>query len=250
MPENHAVIVQDAHLSGNPEDESVVRFHRFIHSVRDFGAHLIINGDLFEFWFEYRRAIPKHAYVTLSKLSRLVEEGTRLTIIGGNHDRWTRTRRQNFWKEQIGADFFRKETVLDIAGMKTLVCHGDGFKEPDFSARITHRIIGHPLTEKIFGLVHPDLGIPLVNGFSALLSKKKKHEASAQQRAADTQETLALELLEKRTDLDLAVFGHTHVPKLIAKGKNRWYMNPGAWVDDFRFATISPDGPQLRRFEE
>src|SRR5207253_1529099 len=67
VPPESVVIVSDAHLGHAPE--SVVRnFHLFLETMPQLGRHLIINGDLFDFWFEYRRVISRDAFPTLSAL--------------------------------------------------------------------------------------------------------------------------------------------------------------------------------------
>ncbi len=81
------MIVSDVHL-GHAPPEVADAFRRFLERVPDLGEHLIVNGDLFEFWFEYREVIPKRAFPTLEALGRVRRAGVQLTVTGGNHDRW------------------------------------------------------------------------------------------------------------------------------------------------------------------
>ena len=45
-------------------------------------------GDIFDFWFEYRRVVPKGFVRTLGKLAELTDRGVRVVFFTGNHDMW------------------------------------------------------------------------------------------------------------------------------------------------------------------
>ena len=92
-------VLSDAHLGGVP-DAVASALHRFLDTVPNAGDHVLINGDLFEFWFEYDSVIPRRAFPTLARLAAARHRGVRLTLTGGNHDRWGR----GFWQRELGAD--------------------------------------------------------------------------------------------------------------------------------------------------
>ena len=148
----------------------------------------------------------------------------------------------------MGADYHRRTVELDLAGWRALVSHGDGDIEPEFVSRAVHRIIGHPLTATAFKALHPDIGFWLVRKSSRILSRRKD-DAGGTNKAAEAQARSARKLLERRTDLDLVVLGHTHSARLEAVAHNRWYLNPGAWMNGFEYAVVAAKGPELRRFE-
>ena len=57
-----AYFVADAHLGQGPSDQSRARERDLLDlfgRVRQERAALYVNGDLFDFWFEYGHAIPK-----------------------------------------------------------------------------------------------------------------------------------------------------------------------------------------------
>ena len=237
-----AVVVSDAHLGAAPDEVSEA-FHRFLGTVPDLGDHLIINGDLFDFWFEYRHVIPRAHFATLEALARVRREGIALTVVGGNHDRWG----SRFWQEELGATFFRRTGEIELAGWRTWLSHGDGVAESDLGGRIIHRVVGHGVTAKLFSWLHPDLGFALVRRMSKHLGSRRDDEDTAR-RAVATQERYATKIMAERQELDVIILGHTHRPVLQLCGERRWYLNPGAWMDGFRYAVISRDGPELRSF--
>jgi UDP-2,3-diacylglucosamine hydrolase len=236
------LVVSDAHIGfGPPEVERA--FHRFLEHVPDEADHLVINGDLFEFWFEYRSVVPRAVFPTLGALLRVRHAGVRLTVVGGNHDRWGGA----FWEQELGAEFHRVEVELRLARFRALVRHGDGIGGVGWSSRAFHTAIGHPVTERIFRLLHPDIGFAVVRRMSPHLAGKRP-AAADRQRLAEQQEGYARQVLERQPGIELVVLGHTHVPRLTAIAPRRWLLNPGAWNEGYRYARIDAEGPALLTF--
>ncbi len=243
MPKSKvAVVVSDAHL-GHASADVGRAFHRFLEAVPDIGDHLLINGDLFEFWFAYRSVIPKKGFPTLAALAALRKAGVELTVTGGNHDRWG----ANFWKEELGASFHRGAVEIELAGWNAWVAHGDGKVELDLAGRALHAVTAHPLTARIFQIIHPDVSFWLVRRMSRYLAARKYDEDLAS-RAAVAQEKFVVEMMNNQSKIDLAVLGHTHVAALRQVGDQRWYLNPGAWLDGYKYAVVTDTGPELRSF--
>jgi UDP-2,3-diacylglucosamine hydrolase len=236
-----AVIVSDAHLGRSTPPEA---FLRFLASVPDLGGHLVVNGDLFDFWFEYRTVVPRRAFPVVSALHRLAGAGIRLTVTGGNHDRWGRT----FWREEVGATFHPDGGRLAVAGWRCAVLHGDGVNETHVAARILHTVTRWPVTAAAFRWLHPDLGLRLVDVLSGRLARQTRHGAVLE-RAAAAQAAWARDFLGREPDVDVLIMGHTHRAALDPVGPGRWYVNPGAWCEGGRYALLTETGPLLRRFE-
>jgi UDP-2,3-diacylglucosamine hydrolase len=236
------IVVSDAHL-GQQADRTRDSFHRFLRAVPDLGDHLLINGDLFEFWFEYRQVIPRSAFATLSVLAEVREKGVRLTVMGGNHDRWG----LGFWSDELGAEFHSGHARMELSGWQTWVAHGDGFSELDSKGKILHRITRHKLTAAAFRLIHPDLAFGLVTRMSSRLAARNSEDLAA--RAAAAQAEFARNILDREPKVDLVILGHTHRPALESIDDGRWYLNPGAWMEGHRYAVVTTDGPELKTFE-
>lgn len=235
-----AVIVADAHLGPDTTPEP---FLRFLAAVPDLGAQLVVNGDLFDFWFEYGTVVPRRAFRVLSALHRLTLAGIDVTVTGGNHDRWGGT----FWRDEVGASFHPEGTRLQLAGWRAAVRHGDGLHETMAAARVMHRVTRWRLTAGLFRWVHPDAGLRLVDRLSGALAQRTR-EGAVLDRAAGAQAAWAHAFLAREPDVDLLILGHTHRAALEPAGPKRWYLNPGAWCDGCRYAVVTADGPDLRAF--
>ena len=234
-----AIVLADAHIGyGAPDAESAL--HRFLGRVPELAGHLVINGDLFEFWFEYRTVIPRRAFPTLEALAGMRRRGVRLTVTGGNHDRWG----GDFWRRELEADFHPEEAEVTLAGMRAWIRHGDGMVDEGLGGRLFHAAVRHPVTTGMFRMLHPDLGIGLVHRMSPRLAGKAK-DAADREWATDRQAKFARDLLTRREDLRLVVLAHTHAARIEAFEGRRWFVNPGAWAAGLRYALITPDGPSL-----
>ncbi len=238
------IIVSDAHLGYGPP-ELAARFHRFLDSVSELGDHLVIAGDLFEFWFEYKSVIPRMAFPTLARLAAVRRNGVRLTVVGGNHDRWG----GRFWRDEMDASFYPQGGDVELSGHRCFIAHGDGLSETRRSARAFHRFVRHPVTKWLFRWVHPDVGMAVVRRLSPHLSGKRRSPSDLD-RAAQTQQQFAFNILGTRTDIDVVVLAHTHVRVATEFQPGRWFVNPGAWHDGGYYAVLNQDGPTLHRFME
>jgi UDP-2,3-diacylglucosamine hydrolase len=241
VPETTAVIVADAHLAAGGGTREA--FLRFLASVPTMGGHLVINGDLFDMWFEYGTVIPRSTFPVLSALHGLVRDGIAVTVTGGNHDRWGGP----FWRDDVGAAFHPGGARLALAGLRADVRHGDGIAETHATARAMHRVTRWPATVAAFRWLHPDVGLRLAEGLSGRLARKTR-DGPVLERAAAAQARWARDLLAKDPAVDLVVLGHTHRPALEAVAPRRWYLNPGAWCDGQCYAVVTPDGPELRTY--
>lgn len=236
------VVIADAHLGATPPavERSLLAF---LEAAPCFGDSLLVNGDLFDFWFSYARVIPRHGFHVAAALARL-RRTMPIVMVGGNHDRWD----TDFWRNDLGVDFAPNEARFQVGRRRVLAVHGDGLTEPRWSAALLHRIITHPATAAVYRSLHPDRGFRLVEKLAPSLGDKGHGEAAARAAAA-RQEAWARRALEDDDSVDLVAMGHTHRAALTELAEGRWYLNPGAWFDGGCYAVVTETEVELRRFE-
>jgi putative nucleotidyltransferase with HDIG domain len=175
------VIVSDAHLgvaSSGVEDALL----EFLDAVPALGDCLLINGDLFDFWFTYSRVIPRRGFHVAASLARLRRQ-IPIVMVGGNHDRWD----SGFWQRDLGLNFHPLRATFQLGDRTVTAIHGDGLTEPRWQARLIHRLIQHPATATVYQFLHPDFGLRLVDLLSPMLGdhtvdETKLARAGARQR--------------------------------------------------------------------
>lgn len=241
MPVERLVIVADAHLGVAPAEADEVLLD-FLRSVPALGDGLLVNGDLFDFWFAYRRVIPRRGFLVAAELARLAR-CLPVWMTGGNHDRWG----DSFWERDVGVTFSGRSLRFAFGDGEALAIHGDGIDEPHLGARVMHRVTRHPLTAFLFRLAPPDLAFRLVDRMSTRLADSTRDERILEA-AAGRQLQWATARAEEDASLRLIVMGHTHRPAARQLPGGAWYVNPGAWMDGHAYAVASPGGVELRNW--
>lgn len=236
------VIMSDAHLGVAPPgtEEALLEF---LEAVPALGDCLLINGDLFDFWFTYSRVIPRRGFHVAAALARL-RRRLPIVMVGGNHDRWDR----DFWVRDLGLSFSPLRATFDIGSRRVAAIHGDGLAESRWQAKLIHSLIQHPATAAVYRVLHPDLGLRLVDLLSPMLGDHTVDEAKLA-RAAARQREWAEQVLTAEAGLGLLVMSHTHKAVLEEPTAGRQYLNPGAWFDGFRYAVATESGAALRTFK-
>ena len=235
------VVVSDAHLgvAPPPVEEALLEF---LEAVPDLGDCLLVNGDLFDFWFSYARVIPRRGFHVAAALARL-RRRVPIVMVGGNHDRWG----GDFWERDVGARFGPHRMTFEIGRRRVAAIHGDGLTESRLRATLLHRAINHPITAAVYRAIHPEIGLRLVDYLSPHLGDHT-HDATRLAEASARQCEWASRLLAAEPELGLVIMGHTHQAALAEPAPGRQYLNPGAWLDGFRYAVATESGAELRRF--
>jgi UDP-2,3-diacylglucosamine hydrolase len=233
------VVVQDVHLGACPAATEEA-FFDFLDKVPTLGDSLLINGDLFDFFFAWDRVIPRHTVRATAALAHL-RRRVPTVMTGGNHDRWG----GSFW-ESIGIPFAPLGMTLEVAGRKTYAIHGDGITERHWSARFLFHVTKNRGVLALFRLLHPDLACRIVDRMTTHLGNTVIDPAVLLA-AAERQAAWARARLRDEPALDLVVMGHTHRPASERVGDRQHYLNPGAWLDGYRYAVVTAGGAELKQ---
>ena len=235
-------IVSDIHLGATPPAREK-GFLRWLSTVAPTAAEVIINGDLFDFWFEYRSVIPRGYTRALGAIAALVDSGVPVRLMGGNHDWWG----GSYLEQEIGLTLHRDPVVLDLAGHRTFLGHGDGLGRGDLGYRMLRLMLRGTVTRWGFRWLHPDLGARIANRVS-LTEEHLRTPSKNQKRRSEILEAWAVEKLRADTDLDLVALGHTHIPRLVEVDSGRYYVNSGDWLTHSTYVELRPGEPP--RLEE
>jgi UDP-2,3-diacylglucosamine hydrolase len=232
-------IVSDAHLGvASPEIER--SFVSFLRSLAADARSLIINGDLFDFWFEWKTVIPRRSFRALAALAELKDGGVDILWVAGNHDCWG----GEILRDDVGVSYVVGPWDGSVAGWKVRIEHGDGLRDrEDRGYRMIRPIMRHPLAIKAFRMLHPDLASKLAQGSS---------NASRTYRARDEGRGLrayAKQQLAGAKDLDLLVYGHSHVAALEKMDSGGIFGNAGSWLDAPTFLRLTEVAIELREWD-
>ncbi|MDQ3555947.1 MAG: UDP-2,3-diacylglucosamine diphosphatase [Gemmatimonadota bacterium] len=240
------LVVSDIHLGAVPAATERA-FRGFLGFAAETASGLLINGDLFDFWFEYRTVILREHFRVVARLAEVVESGLPVRFIGGNHDAWA----GDFLASDVGIEMLQGPVELEIEGRRTLVAHGDGVGAGDLGYRALRRVIRNRVTVAAFRALHPDVGGRMAKLASSTDEKIETETAETNPRAQVIRRW-AEERLLARPDLDLVVAGHAHEAVVAEVAPARFYANPGDWLHGWSYLELPPAGapPVLRRWED
>lgn len=223
------LIFADAHLKVTPAEKPALDdFVRFIRSFDDTPLErVVILGDLFDFWFEYRHAIFSGYFEALRALAQMRDRVPEMHLICGNHDFWA----GRFFEEELGITVHPDSYRCDLFGRDALFVHGDGINPEDRAYRMYKKFARSRLAIGTFRLIHPDWAIRIAQSLShssrALLSPKDPSQSG---------ETKALRKFGENTlrqgEADIVFCGHAHYPLEetfpTPRGEGL-YVNTGDW---------------------
>jgi UDP-2,3-diacylglucosamine hydrolase len=231
-------IVSDLHLGAAPANVEG-QFLAFLSRVEEAGGSLVINGDLFDFWFEWRSVMPRTGFRVIAKLASLRERGIEVVWLAGNHDCWG----DSLLRNDLGVDYRTGAWSGRLAGWTAYVHHGDGVRpQADRSYRRVRAVLRHRWSIALFRILHPDIGSRIAIRSSAASRRHGNPDHGAELRA------VAMERLSDDRALELVVFGHSHVAAL-QRLDGGIYANAGSWIDDPTYLLVERDRISLRRFD-
>lgn len=226
-----AYFISDAHLGIHRAgcEQRQIHLFTFLEQIRDHASHLIIVGDLFDFWIEYKHAIRPVYFPVLHEIRKLVENGTKIMYLAGNHD----FALGPFLSAVIGIETFPGHLDLQLQGKHIHLFHGDGLLKSDFVYRLWSKALRNPINQRLFKCIHPDIGIAfatLCSGTSRALNSKRWSDRKLHELRLHAERFLA-------SSSDIVVFGHSHVPEIHESG-GKVYCNTGEWMLRYTYAKL------------
>jgi len=193
---------------------------------------LILNGDIFDLWYDWHYSIIKQYFPLLVRLYELKQSGCRLVLVSGNHDFWF----GNFLQDYLGIEVYMDGFNISDGGKNIHVCHGDTHTVNDLRYQIFRKLIRLPLLKRIFGWLHPDLAL----GLGSLLSRSSRARKDPPElRERKNAGLIAYAAGMIRTGkADYVVMGHSHNPILKEIGTG-YYANSGDWISHHSYIEIN-----------
>jgi UDP-2,3-diacylglucosamine hydrolase len=232
------LVLSDAHVGATPPEVEEALL-AFLDRAPTLGDSLLLNGDIFDFWFAYRRLIPRRGFEVAAAIRR-VRKRMPVAMVGGNHDRWG----EDFWEQDLDVRFAPVRMELEIGPRRVLAIHGDGVTESHWSAVLLQQITRNPLFVTVWKYAPTWFAFWVVDRMTHSLGNTVREEEILQ-RASERQREWAEAELAKDPQLGCLVMGHTHRPMLSEPNPGQQFLNPGAWLDGFRYGIVTPTSAEL-----
>jgi UDP-2,3-diacylglucosamine hydrolase len=237
----------DMHLGLFPYDKSMEReklIVKWLDSIKPDAKVLFLLGDIFDFWYEYRKVIPKGFTRFLGKLAELADMGVEIHFFTGNHDVWA----FDYLPKEIGLTIHRQDISFAINNKQFLIGHGDELCPTDYGYRILKSIFKTKFLQFLFSRLHPNLALAFGHTWSkhsrlskgvaeAFLGEEKEHQI-----------VYARKYL-KHSQVDYFVYGHRHIPMDFNLTATSRLINLGEWIYSNSYAVFDGMNMELKYFK-
>jgi UDP-2,3-diacylglucosamine pyrophosphatase LpxH len=218
-------VISDTHLGiyGSKTKELL----RYLKSIDP--QTLVLNGDIIDVWQFSKSYFPKSHFKVVRQILKMMEKGTRVHYLVGNHDEVFR----RFVGLKMGNFSIDNKLVLEMKGTQTWIFHGDVFDVVMHHSKWLARLGAHgygllTLVNKLANFVLKTVGKRRLS-----LSGKVKDAVKGKKNISSRFEKVVTDLAIRKR-YDYVICGHIHRPE-VKEAQNAHgkvvYLNSGDWVD-------------------
>ncbi|MBL6874462.1 MAG: UDP-2,3-diacylglucosamine diphosphatase [Flavobacteriales bacterium] len=241
MKKEKIYFASDFHLGSPNYEESLKREKKIIswlNEIEKDAKKIYLLGDIFDFWFEYDKVVPKGFVRLLAKLADLVDKGIQIHFLVGNHDMWM----CDYLEKEIGLKVHFKEFIIEEDNQLIFIGHGDGLGKGDYKYKILKSLFTSNLCKWLFSRLHPNFGIGLGQAWS---NKSRKEQESIKNEEKEILVEYCKEQ-QKNNPVDYYIFGHRHIPMEVKIDERANYINLGDWIHHYSYAILSNKKLELK----
>jgi len=243
----HIYFASDLHLGMFPAEDSLRReklFVKWLNEIRKDASELWLLGDVFDYWFEYKKVVPRGFTRFLGTLASLSDEGVEIHLIPGNHDIWV----FDYLPEEIGLQVHRQSLTRTWNNRHFHLGHGDGLYKGDRLYRMLQSIFKNRVVQWFYARIHPNGSMAFAQRWSRKSRKKTGEIGSFTEADREHQVQFAKRELEKDPSIEYFIFGHRHLPFDIRISDTSRVICLGDWIGNFTYGVFDGKEFHLKKF--
>ena len=135
---------------------------RWLNIIKADAAEIFLVGDIFDFWFEYAKVVPKGFVRLQGAIAAITDAGIPVHFFKGNHDLWMFT----YFQKELGVQLHSEPIEREFNGKRFFIGHGDGLGPGDYNYKLLKKVFTSKVCQWLFARIHPNLGIGLAHAWS------------------------------------------------------------------------------------
>ncbi len=234
MKKEKIYFASDFHLGESNLSENHNRERKIINwltKIQKDAKAIYLVGDIFDFWFEYKKVVPKGFVRFLGKLAELTDKGTSIHLFAGNHDLWM----NHYLEDEVGVIIHHKPKIIEEQGKRIFICHGDGLGNGDYFYKLIRIIFTSKICQWAFSRLHPNLALSLAHAWSN--SSRKNSEKPFLSKQKELLFNYCIKQ-QKINPVDYYIFGHRHIPLELEIDERATYINLGEWITQNTYSVL------------
>lgn len=239
-------IVSDVHYKYHSVDATDLEVQKRFLSFLDFAIGrydiLVLCGDIFDLYNEYKHVIIREYFGIYHRLAKISEAGCRIVYLSGNHDFWF----DSFLSGELGVELYPDNFTLKVDGKTIIFTHGDLYTVNDLRYQLLRKVLRLRITRTIFNLIHPDWALVLGARLSRSSRQRPASTALQQKRSRGLKAWAKKKIMQGAADI--VVMGHSHEAEILPIGSG-FYANAGEWIKCPSYLEITDGNITLKHFK-
>jgi UDP-2,3-diacylglucosamine hydrolase len=248
-PNKKIYFASDVHLGHPNIEQARWREHLFVKwldEIKDDAAEIYLVGDIFDFWYEYKKVVPRGFVRTLGKIAEIADSGIPVHFFTGNHDVWV----FDYLPAETGVILHREPIEKEFYGKSFYIAHGDGLGPGDKGYKLLKIAFTSKFLQWIFSRLHPNFALWLAHSWSNSSRRTKGVEAEGFH--GEQKEFLYLyakQLMETKP-YNFFIFGHRHLMVDMPLSNSSRFINLGDWLYNFSYGVFDGDTFKLLKYKK
>lgn len=241
--------VSDVHLGLdylNPEERER-KFAGFLLQLPPQTKKLFLLGDIFDFWYEYKKVIPRGFTRTLGAFAALRDRGVEIHFFNGNHDIWT----YDYFRSELGFIMEKQPALIELEGKRFCMGHGDGLMPGDRLYKLMKWGFNNKFLQWLFSGIHPRWALGLGHAWS-----KHNRLAKGESYSFKGEEETLVKFAQKtqmeqpeNSKIDFFVFGHYHYKVQYRLSCGGLLSIMGEWINHCDYLVFDGEKLESKIFE-
>ncbi|MCF8358900.1 MAG: UDP-2,3-diacylglucosamine diphosphatase [Prolixibacteraceae bacterium] len=249
MTNKKTYFVADVHLGApalNNNAQRELLFVNWLDRAAKDADEIYMLGDIFDFWYEYKKVVPRGFVRTLGKIAEITDSGVAVHYFTGNHDIWV----YDYLPSETGIILHRGPEIKTIGGKTFFMAHGDGLDKNEKGYLMLKKLFTSKTAQFLFSQLHPNIAIWFGHQWAKRSRITKGTDPEFSTDIDNEAAVLFAKEYNKKTPVDYFIFGHRHLFTEKEIENNSRVIFLGEWFNHFSYAVFDGEKVELKKLTD